>query len=153
MRKSVSRAHGQSEPSVASGHKGRRAWGRRQEGGGHLRGEGGGELRTKDGGVGQRRGSHTGRDSDLQRTSYDGKSSPEALHETCRLYRRNTCARINEADAIHLQGVDLSPEMWLVKMLLGPIDSSYDTKGERGGHGSFSVRGSEIAPFVFVQRC
>lgn len=26
-------------------------------------------------------------------------------------------------------GVQLTPEMWLVKLLLGSIDSSYDTKG------------------------
>jgi len=26
--------------------------------------------------------------------------------------------------------VDLSPELWLVKMLLGPIDASYDSKDE-----------------------
>jgi len=29
-------------------------------------------------------------------------------------------------------GQDLTPEMWLVKLLMGPIDSSYDTKGELG---------------------
>ncbi|GAA5959311.1 hypothetical protein JCM3765_006556 [Sporobolomyces pararoseus] len=27
-------------------------------------------------------------------------------------------------------GVDLTPELWLVKLLLGPIDSSYDSKDE-----------------------
>jgi hypothetical protein len=27
-------------------------------------------------------------------------------------------------------GIDLTPEMWLVKLLMGPIDSSYDTKDE-----------------------
>lgn len=28
--------------------------------------------------------------------------------------------------------VQLTPEMWLVKLLMGSIDSSYDTKGESG---------------------
>lgn len=27
-------------------------------------------------------------------------------------------------------GEDLSPEMWIMKLLLGPIDTSYDSKGE-----------------------
>jgi hypothetical protein len=31
------------------------------------------------------------------------------------------------------QGVDLSPELWLVKLLLGAIDSSYDRKDEKSG--------------------
>lgn len=26
-------------------------------------------------------------------------------------------------------GQDLSPEMWIMKLLLGPIDTSYDSKG------------------------
>lgn len=26
-------------------------------------------------------------------------------------------------------GEDLSPEMWIMKLLLGPIDTSYDSKG------------------------
>jgi hypothetical protein len=29
-----------------------------------------------------------------------------------------------------VQGVDLTPELWLVKLLMGGIDSSYDSKGE-----------------------
>ncbi|GFZ51966.1 hypothetical protein JCM24511_09736 [Saitozyma sp. JCM 24511] len=37
---------------------------------------------------------------------------------------------IEQAEMMRKSGVDLSPEMWLVKMLLGPIDSSYDTKDE-----------------------
>ncbi len=28
-------------------------------------------------------------------------------------------------------GQNLSPEMWLMKLLLGPIDSSYDSKDEK----------------------
>lgn len=36
-----------------------------------------------------------------------------------------------EADqAKRAQNVDLSPELWLIKLLLGPIDSSYDSKDE-----------------------
>lgn len=26
--------------------------------------------------------------------------------------------------------IDLTPELWLLKLLMGPIDSSYDTKDE-----------------------
>ncbi|SGZ27998.1 BQ5605_C026g10243 [Microbotryum silenes-dioicae] len=38
----------------------------------------------------------------------------------------------NEADdfARNNAGVELTPSLWLVKLLLGPIDSSYDTKDE-----------------------
>ncbi|KDE02359.1 hypothetical protein MVLG_07080, partial [Microbotryum lychnidis-dioicae p1A1 Lamole] len=38
----------------------------------------------------------------------------------------------NEADDIarNNAGVELTPSLWLVKLLLGPIDSSYDTKDE-----------------------
>jgi len=32
-------------------------------------------------------------------------------------------------------GQDLSPEMWIMKLLLGPIDSSYDSKGASKGLG------------------
>jgi hypothetical protein len=28
------------------------------------------------------------------------------------------------------KGVDLTPETWLLKLIMGPIDSSYDTKDE-----------------------
>ncbi|GAA5851017.1 hypothetical protein JCM3766R1_007103 [Sporobolomyces carnicolor] len=35
-----------------------------------------------------------------------------------------------EADDMMKVGVDLTPELWLVKLLLGPIDSSYDSKDE-----------------------
>jgi hypothetical protein len=38
----------------------------------------------------------------------------------------------NEADNfMKSTGQELSPELWLVKLLLGPIDSSYDLKDER----------------------
>ncbi|MCJ1288748.1 hypothetical protein MMC34_000277 [Xylographa carneopallida] len=30
--------------------------------------------------------------------------------------------------------IDLTPELWLVKLLLGAIDSSYDAQDEKGGH-------------------
>ncbi|WVF65966.1 hypothetical protein IAT40_000704 [Kwoniella sp. CBS 6097] len=33
-----------------------------------------------------------------------------------------------QAEMMRKSGIDLTPEMWLVKLLMGPIDSSYDTK-------------------------
>ncbi|BGP27336.1 hypothetical protein Rt10032_c22g6623 [Rhodotorula toruloides] len=36
----------------------------------------------------------------------------------------------NEADDLAKQGVELTPELWLVKLLLGGIDSSYDKTDE-----------------------
>src|SRR5215469_3090013 len=39
----------------------------------------------------------------------------------------------NESDEMRRQGVDLTPELWLVKLLLGAIDSSYDRKDEQRG--------------------
>jgi len=35
-----------------------------------------------------------------------------------------------EADEMSKRGVDLTPELWLVKLLLGSIDDSYDEKDE-----------------------
>jgi len=35
-----------------------------------------------------------------------------------------------QAEMARKSGVDLDPNMWLVKLLMGPIDSSYDTKDE-----------------------
>lgn len=35
-----------------------------------------------------------------------------------------------QAEMSRKSGIDLTPEMWLVKLLMGPIDSSYDTKDE-----------------------
>jgi len=40
----------------------------------------------------------------------------------------------NEQDDMAKVGVDLTPELWLVKLLLGGIDSSYDSKDEAGPH-------------------
>ncbi|KIW00041.1 hypothetical protein, variant [Verruconis gallopava] len=41
----------------------------------------------------------------------------------------------NESEEMQRQGVNLTPELWLVKLLLGAIDSSYDRKDEKaGGH-------------------
>lgn len=34
-------------------------------------------------------------------------------------------------------GEDLSPEMWVMKLLLGPIDTSYDSKGEPRARGKY----------------
>jgi len=36
----------------------------------------------------------------------------------------------NESDEMRQKGVDLTPELWLVKLLLGAIDRSYDSKDE-----------------------
>lgn len=36
----------------------------------------------------------------------------------------------NEADDMLKSGVDLTPELWLVKLLLGPISDEYDRKDE-----------------------
>jgi len=37
----------------------------------------------------------------------------------------------NESDEMRRQGVDLTPELWMVKLLLGAVDSSYDRKDEQ----------------------
>ncbi|ORY29308.1 hypothetical protein BCR39DRAFT_532222 [Naematelia encephala] len=37
---------------------------------------------------------------------------------------------VEQAEMSRKSGIDLSPEMWLVKLLMGPIDTSYDTKDE-----------------------
>ena len=37
---------------------------------------------------------------------------------------------LEQEEMMRKSGVDLTPEMWLVKLLMGPIDSSYDTKDE-----------------------
>jgi hypothetical protein len=39
----------------------------------------------------------------------------------------------NESEEMQRQGVNLTPELWLVKLLLGAIDSTYDRKDEKGG--------------------
>jgi len=39
----------------------------------------------------------------------------------------------NESEEMQRQGVNLTPELWLVKLLLGSIDSSYDRKDEKAG--------------------
>jgi hypothetical protein len=36
----------------------------------------------------------------------------------------------NESDEMRKMGQDLTPEMWLVKLMLGAIDRSYDSKDE-----------------------
>jgi hypothetical protein len=36
-----------------------------------------------------------------------------------------------QAEMMRKSGVDLTPELWLVKLLMGGIDSSYDTKDEK----------------------
>jgi len=36
----------------------------------------------------------------------------------------------NESDEMRKKGVDLSPDLWLVKLMLGAIDRSYDSKDE-----------------------
>jgi hypothetical protein len=37
---------------------------------------------------------------------------------------------VEQDEMMRTSGVQLTPEMWLVKLLMGSIDSSYDTKGE-----------------------
>lgn len=39
----------------------------------------------------------------------------------------------NESEEMQRQGVTLTPELWLVKLLLGAIDSTYDRKDEKAG--------------------
>ncbi|QDS77455.1 hypothetical protein FKW77_006918 [Venturia effusa] len=39
----------------------------------------------------------------------------------------------NESEEMQRQGVNLTPDMWIVKLLLGSIDSSYDRKDEKQG--------------------
>jgi len=39
----------------------------------------------------------------------------------------------NESDEMRRKGVDLTPDLWLVKLLLGAVDSSYDSKDETQG--------------------
>jgi hypothetical protein len=40
----------------------------------------------------------------------------------------------NESEEMQKQGVNLTPDLWIVKLLLGSIDSSYDRKDEKAGH-------------------
>lgn len=35
-----------------------------------------------------------------------------------------------QAEMMRKSGINLDPSMWIVKLLMGPIDTSYDTKGE-----------------------
>ena len=37
---------------------------------------------------------------------------------------------VEQDEMMRTSGVQLTPEMWLVKLLMGSIDSSYDTKGK-----------------------
>lgn len=37
-----------------------------------------------------------------------------------------------QAEMMRKTGIDLTPETWLVKLLMGPIDTSYDSKDETG---------------------
>jgi hypothetical protein len=39
----------------------------------------------------------------------------------------------NESEEMQKQGVNLTPDLWVVKLLLGAIDSSYDRKDEKAG--------------------
>ncbi|WVQ80960.1 hypothetical protein IAT38_003067 [Cryptococcus sp. DSM 104549] len=38
-----------------------------------------------------------------------------------------------QAEMMRKSGIDLDPSMWIVKLLMGPIDTSYDTKGSARG--------------------
>lgn len=37
---------------------------------------------------------------------------------------------VEQAEMMRKSGIDLTPDLWLVKLLMGPIDTSYDTKDE-----------------------
>jgi len=39
----------------------------------------------------------------------------------------------NESEEMRQKGVDLTPDLWLIKLMLGAIDRSYDEKDEGGG--------------------
>jgi hypothetical protein len=39
----------------------------------------------------------------------------------------------NESEEMAKQGVNLTPDLWIVKLMLGAIDSSYDRKDEKAG--------------------
>jgi hypothetical protein len=39
----------------------------------------------------------------------------------------------NESEEMQKQGVNLTPDLWIVKLLLGSIDASYDRKDEKAG--------------------
>jgi len=39
----------------------------------------------------------------------------------------------NESEEMAKQGVNLTPDLWVVKLILGAIDSSYDRKDEKAG--------------------
>jgi hypothetical protein len=39
----------------------------------------------------------------------------------------------NESEEMQKQGVNLTPDLWIVKLILGAIDSSYDRKDEKAG--------------------
>ncbi|KAK8845604.1 hypothetical protein IAR55_006320 [Kwoniella newhampshirensis] len=50
-----------------------------------------------------------------------------------------------QAEMMRKTGQDLSPSLWLLKLLMGPIDSSYDTKGKFYGRNS-----SDCLPLIPV---
>jgi hypothetical protein len=53
----------------------------------------------------------------------------------------------NESEEMARQGVTLTPDLWIVKLLLGAIDSSYDRKDEKaGGHGGPPQQGYGAPP-------
>ncbi len=47
----------------------------------------------------------------------------------------------NESEEMQRQGVNLTPELWLVKLLLGAIDSTYDRKDEKAGSAHLPQQG------------
>ncbi|KAF2666724.1 hypothetical protein BT63DRAFT_376145, partial [Microthyrium microscopicum] len=40
----------------------------------------------------------------------------------------------NESEELRQRGVDLTPDLWLIKLMLGAIDRSYDSKDESGAN-------------------
>merc|ERR1711939_639321 len=55
----------------------------------------------------------------------------DANHEIGSLIDCTSNYELEADQARKTSGIDLSPELWLVKLLLGPIDSSYDSKDEK----------------------
>lgn len=52
----------------------------------------------------------------------------------------------NESDEMRRKGVDLTPDLWMVKLMLGAIDRSYDSKDETPGAGGQPPPGQYGAP-------
>ncbi|GAA5962305.1 hypothetical protein JCM8115_004288 [Rhodotorula mucilaginosa] len=56
----------------------------------------------------------------------------------------------NEQEDLAKQGVDLTPELWLVKMLLGGIDSSYDKTNFENEQEDLAKQGVDLTPELWL---